>query len=108
MSKLVTGLLIAAAAAIGMYAAAATIATTLAANFTPTPAPQRPRIVEFAEEVKQAWNEHKSARARCARLNGQGKDQCNAEAKSEQRRALAEARFTYKNSIAPPVRGDPF
>lgn len=103
MSKLFAGLLIVAAVMVGIYAAAATTATAMAAGFTTAETTSHTRIVEFAAAVRQASTEHKAARARCEFLSGAGKDICNAGAKAEQKRARTEARVNYKGSIKPPT-----
>lgn len=99
MSKLFAGSMIAAAVMAGIYAAASTTATAMAASFTTVETSGHTRIVEFAAAVKQASAEHKAARARCELLAGAEKNLCNAEAKAEQKRARAEARTNYKGSI---------
>jgi hypothetical protein len=101
MSKLFAGLLIAAAVMVGIYAAAATTATAIAASYTTAETTSHTRIVEFAAAVKQASAEHKAARARCGLLTDAEKNICNAEAKAEQKRAKTEARVNYKGSIKP-------
>jgi hypothetical protein len=98
-SKLLAGLLIAAAAMAGIYAAAATTATAMAASFATAETTGYTRIVEFAAAVKQASSEYKAARARCEILTGAQKNPCNAEAKAERGRARTEARINYKGSI---------
>ena len=103
MSKLLTGLLIAAAAMAGIYAAAATTATAIAANFTPTPAAGQVRIVAFASAVKRASAEHRAARTKCELFIGAEKNFCNAEAKADEKRAKTAARVNYKGSINLPT-----
>lgn len=84
---------------VGIYAAAATTATAMAASFTTAETTSHTRIVEFAAAVKQASAERKAARARCELLTDAEKNICNAEAKAEQKRAKTEARANYKGSI---------
>jgi hypothetical protein len=99
MSKLFAGSLIAVALMAGIYAAAATTATAMAASFTTAETSGHTRIVEFAAALKQASAEHKAARARCELLTGAAKNICNTEAKAEQKRSRADARVNYKGSI---------
>jgi hypothetical protein len=103
MSKLSIGLLIAAALMAGIYAAAASTATPMADSITTAETSGRTRIVEFAAAVRQASAEHKAARARCELLTGAEKNNCNAEAKMEQKHARAEARANYKGSTSSPA-----
>jgi len=99
MSKLFAASLIAAAVMVGIYVAASTAATAMAASFTTAETSGHTRIVEFAAALKQASAEHKAARARCELLTGAAKNICNTEAKAEQKRSRAEARVNYKGSI---------
>ena len=106
MKKLLAGLVIAAVAMAGIYAAAATTATAIAANFAPTaatPAAGHLRIVEFATALKRASAEHRTASAKCKLLTGAEKNICNAEAKTEEKRARTAARVNYKGSNLPAV-----
>lgn len=103
MPKLFAGLLIAAAVMVGIYAAAATTATAMAATFSTAETTSHTRIVEFAAAVKQASAERKAAHARCELLTVAEKNLCNAEAKAEQKRAKTEARVNYKGSINAPA-----
>jgi len=92
MSKLLAGLLIAVAAMAGIYAVAATSATTIAASFTTTETSSHSRSVEFATAVKRRLAEHRAARAKCALITGTEKKVCIAEARAEERRAVRDAR----------------
>ncbi len=103
MSKLFAGLLIAVAAMAGIYAVAATTATSMAAGFNTTETSDRTRIIEFAAEMKRTSAEHKAARAKCDRYTVTLKASCNAEAKAEQKRARSEARVNYKGSSKSPA-----
>jgi hypothetical protein len=102
MKKLLAGLVIAGVAMVGIYAAASTTATAIAANFTPAAATGHLRIVEFASELKRASAEHRAASAKCRLLTGAEKNICNAEAKADEKRAKTAARDTYKGSINLP------
>ena len=65
VQKLLAGSLIAAATMTGIYAVAATAASSMAANFTTEESSRHTRSVEFETAVKRAWAEHKAARAAC-------------------------------------------
>ena len=104
MSKLYAGLFIAAAAMAGMYAIAANIATTTAAGFATAETTSHTRPVEFATATKSAAIENSTARAKCGRLTGAGKDLCDAEAAAEQRRARTEARIKLKAGVEVPAK----
>jgi hypothetical protein len=103
MSKLLAGALIAAAVMAGIYAAASTIATAMAASFTTAETSGHVRIVEFAAAVEQASAEHKAARTRCELLTGAENDICNAVARAQQKRDRTVARVIYQDSITPPA-----
>ena len=81
MQKLLAGSLIAAATLAGIYAVAATAATTLADSFTTEESTRHTRSVEFETAVKRAWAEHKAARAKCGPFTGAKRKTCYAEAK---------------------------
>jgi hypothetical protein len=84
MTKWVAGVLIAMAAMAGIYAVAATTATSIAGSFT-TEARTRPtRIAEFETAVKRASANLKEARERCKVFTGTQRNVCNAEARAEE------------------------
>jgi hypothetical protein len=105
MSKLHAGLLIAAAAMAGIYAIAANIATTTAAGFATAETTSHTRLVEFATAMKSAAVENSTARAKCKRLAGAERNDCDAEAAAaaEQRRARTGARSEFTGYVKVPA-----
>jgi hypothetical protein len=92
IAGMLAGFLIAVAAMAGMYAIAATAATSLAAGFAPPGAFGHARITDIAGAVNRASAEHRVARAACKRFNGAKRRNCNAEAEATRQEAVANAR----------------
>ena len=88
---MVPGVLIAIAMIAGMYALAATTASSVAATFNATETTSRTRNVEFATGIKRVTAEHKAARATCAPLAGKPKRVCESEARAKENRAFRTA-----------------
>ena len=107
MSKLFAGLLIAVLTLAGIYAIAAMIADNTTGSFRTEETRRHAGIVEFGSALRRASEVHGLARAKCELVAGAEKNICNAEAKSEQRRARTEARVNYKGNStvsATPVK----
>ena len=107
MSKLFAGLLIAVLTLAGIYAIAAMIADNTTGSFRTEETRRHAGIVEFGSALRRASEVHGLARAKCELVAGAEKNICNAEAKSEQRRARTEARVNYKGNStvsAAPVK----
>jgi hypothetical protein len=90
LSKVLAGLLVAAAAISGIYAVAQTTATAAAASFAPETA-TRPRIAEFTSRAQRAAAEYRAARAKCKVLAGAARDTCLFEARAEEMRSVRDA-----------------
>lgn len=97
--KVSAGLLFAAAAMAGIYALAATTATTAAAGFVDTERSSRARIVEFAFSVKQAAADYRTAQERCELIGGAESYLCRVDAKAEETRAKTRARLNYEGAF---------
>ncbi len=80
MSRLSAGLLIAAAVLAGMYAVAASIATTTAGAFTTAESASHQRMIEFADEVQSGEAANSAGPANCTLRVG-SKNQCNSDAR---------------------------
>jgi hypothetical protein len=91
MSKLVPGILIGVAAMAGIYAAAATTASRVAATFVMTETASRARNVDFAIAAKRIVADRKVTRAKCALLADKLERACNAEAGARERRGAKAA-----------------
>ena len=91
MSKIIPGILLAVAAMAGIYAAAATTASRVAATFVTTETSSRARNVDFATAAKRIFADHKVARAKCALLADKLKRACNAEAGAKESRGVKAA-----------------
>jgi len=72
----------------GLYAAAASGATTLGSVFTSTESRAHARSVEFSIEANRASSEHDADRASCTRLAGEMRKACYAAAKFRNARGL--------------------
>jgi hypothetical protein len=88
MTKLIAGLLIAAATMAGMYAVATTTATALASSFTTEERTRPTRIAELETAMKRAVAGFKAARGKCDVFSGKQKHVCNAEARAEEIRGV--------------------
>jgi hypothetical protein len=77
--KLLAGLVLIAAAMAGVYAVAATAATSIATAFSTEEATSHAQNAEFAARLKQDSASHREARAKCAVLARAKKNICNAE-----------------------------
>ena len=91
-SGLLAGLLIGTAAMAGIYALAATAASSLAAGFIAPRESGHERIASISSAANRAVAERELARAKCKRFSGAKRDSCKAEAQALERRAVAAAR----------------
>jgi hypothetical protein len=98
LSKLLAGVLIAAAAMAGIYAVAASTASSVAASIVTDESTQRTRITDFAVAVKRASVEQREARAKCKTIQGAKRSDCNTLARAEQKRAVEDARERWSRA----------
>ena len=82
------GLWIAAAVAVGMYAAASITATTMAGTFDTAEATRHSRFAGFDTAFKRASAEYRETRRKCDPLSRAKRNLCNAEARADERRAF--------------------
>src|SRR6185312_17358622 len=80
--------LVAAAVAIGTYAAGAATAASLVSGFSTVETTRHSRTVEFASTLKRVAAEHRAARAKCKPLPYPQRDACNAAIREQDRRAF--------------------
>jgi len=85
---MVSGVLIAIATIGGMYAVAATTASSVAGTFNASEMTSRTRNVDFATGIKRVTAEHKAARAKCTLLAGKPKRACESDARAKEQRAF--------------------
>jgi hypothetical protein len=80
--------LVAAAVAVGMYAAASITASTLAGTFDTEAATTHSRFAGFETALKRASTEYREARGKSDGLARTKRNLCNAEARADERRAF--------------------
>ena len=80
--------LVAAAVAVGMYAAASITATTIAGTFDTAEATRHSRYAGFDTALKRASADYRETRSKCDPLAREKRDLCNAEARADERRAF--------------------
>lgn len=80
LSRLAAGVMIAAATVGGIYAAAASSATTLAATFNTQEISWHTRSIQFSREAGRVADEYEADRTRCQRLAGKKRNACLAAA----------------------------
>jgi hypothetical protein len=97
--KVLVGLFVAVGAMAGIYALAATTATTAAAGFVDTETESRARILEFAHAVKRASADFDKAQARCERIPDAKRHLCNIDARAEETRAKMQALLNYEEGF---------
>ena len=80
--------LVAAAVAVGMYAAASVTASTMAGTFDTAAATTHSRFASFETALKRASTGYREARGKCDDLARTKRNLCNAEARADERRAF--------------------
>jgi len=80
--------LVAAAVAVGMYAAASITANSMAGTFDTEAATTHSRFASFETALKRASTEYREARGKCDDLARTKRSLCNAEARADERRAF--------------------
>jgi hypothetical protein len=98
MSKWIAGTIILMATLAGIYAFAATIATSAASGFSATESARRTGLVELAVAIRRAASEQRIANAKCEQLTRGARVICHAEANAQHKRASAQARIDYKGT----------
>jgi hypothetical protein len=98
MSKWIAGTIILMATLAGIYAVAATIATSAASGISATESARRTGLVELAVAIRRAANEQRTANAKCEQLTRGARVICHAEANAEHKRASAQARTNYNGT----------
>ena len=93
MSRTVSGVLIALATVAGIYAAAATATTHVAATFVTAEAASHSRNAKFVSAARRTSAGLGAARARCEALAGDPKRACRAEARANEQRACRAAQL---------------
>lgn len=81
LSRLAGGALIVVAMMGGIYAAAATSATTLEASFNTQESASHTRSVQFSREAGRVADEHEADLTLCQRLAGKKRNACDAAAR---------------------------
>ena len=89
MTKWTVGLLIAAATMAGIYAVAATTATSISATFVTAETASHTRLKDFEDEVRRIAARHKTERAKCERLSNTKKIECRTALRAEEKRSVA-------------------
>ena len=93
MWKLISGGLLAIMTMAGIYAAAATTASSVTATFNTTETASRARNVEFQSAAKRSLVEHEAAHAKCAILERKQRAACSREARAAELRAFKAAQL---------------
>jgi len=93
MWKLISGALLAIVTMAGIYAAAATTASSVTATFNTTETASRARNVEFQSAAKRSSVEHEAAHAKCAILERKQIAACSREARANELRAFKAAQL---------------
>jgi hypothetical protein len=93
MSRTVSGVLITVAAFAGIYAAAATATTHVAATFVTAEAASHSRNEKFVSAARRTSAGLGAARARCDALVGDRQRVCRAEARANEQRAFRAAQL---------------
>jgi hypothetical protein len=89
MAKWMAALSIAAATTAGIYAVAATTATSISATFMTAETASHTRLKDFADEVRRIAAQHDAERAKCERFSKTKKIECRTALRAEEKRSVA-------------------